>query len=224
MLRGVPQGEIEVVFGGRGSYIEGRKLITVAGQEEVSSFDFNLETGASISGQVTDVDTGFPVNITIALRNVLADGPNVHVKTHVEGRYALTGVAPGTYRIQLCCEGQHYILEYYDDRLIKNEADLITFTGSEDLEGFDIEARRGATVSGRIRDAGTGLPIPGVRVRAGLAAWPYLRFAYTDSEGQYILRGVPDGDIAVLVDGQGYVEQRKNVEVINGRNLTGVDF
>ena len=211
-------------FAGQKLGLMRQKEVTVSGTEAVRNFDAVLKTGASISGRVTDSETGLPVNITIALRNVISNRPTVHVETNAQGRYAMTGVAPGTYRIQQCCEGQEYVLEYYDNRLVRNEADLIVIEGSEILEGYDIEATRRVTVSGRIRDGGANLPISGMRVCAGLAAWPYLRFAYTDSQDEYILRGVPSGSIVIQVDGQGYVEQCRAITVTDGQDVTGVDF
>ena len=136
-----------------------------------------------------------------------------------DGRYTHTGVGPGIYRLQLCCDRHDYVSEWYDDRLIRDDADLITITGRETVEAIDLAVKRGATVSGRIRDAETGLPSSGMRVPAGLAAYPYLTFTYTDGQGQFTLRAVPDGDIVVPVDSQGYVEQRKPIAVTEGQHV-----
>jgi hypothetical protein len=63
-----------------------------------------------------------------------------------------------------------------------------------------------------------------MRVRGGVEPWSFISSTYTDSQGLYTLRGVPDGSIVIVVSGQGYVEQRKTIKVADGQDVNGVDF
>lgn len=229
-LRGVPEGEIQVKVSGRGeAYVEQLKTMSVSVVNPLVEVDFALARGATVSGKVTDVDTGLPIaNQRVDAYNSLPDGPGAESSTNADGVYTLRGIAPGQYRIRPCCHGccgrQDYILGFYKDQLTWENADLVTVSGSKPVEGIDITLKRGATISGRIRDGQTGLPISGMRVRAGLAVWPDITSTSSDSKGKYPLRGVPDGPIVVVVGGEGYVEQRKSLTITNGQDVTGVDF
>ena len=226
-LRGLPDGVIEVEMSGQGSeYVEATRGVSVSGEGHYADIDFSLVTGTTISGRVTDEDTGLPIsNQRIDINNVLGGiAPRAESVTGDDGRYTLRGVAPGIYRVFPCCAGLDYVREYYDDKLTPGGADLITITAKEPIEGIDFALKRGATISGRVRDGQTGLPISSMRVQAGQAAWPYISETYTDGLGEYTLRGVPNGAIVLVVDGQGYLEQRKSITVTDGEDVTGVDF
>ena len=92
-----------------------------------------------------------------------------------------------------------YLREFYDDKLTRDGADLITINGIEPVESIDLALKRGAKVTGHVRNGATGLPIPSMRVRvraevaAGSASRSSISESCTDSQGLFNLRGVPDG-------------------------------
>lgn len=100
----------------------------------------------------------------------------------------------------------------------------ISAKGSEAVEGIHFALGVGASVSGRVVDAESGLPLAGRDVSAGAAGGQHLAWSRTDSDGNYTLRGLPDGMIGVVVSGQGYTEQRRTVTIRNGEHVPGVDF
>ena len=87
-----------------------------------------------------------------------------------------------------------------------------------------IGLKLGAVMSGRVIDAETGLPVADVEVYGGPVEEGYLAWTRTDSNGVYILMGLPDGVIEVVVSGQGYIEERRFVTILGGVEVTGVDF
>jgi 5-hydroxyisourate hydrolase-like protein (transthyretin family) len=227
-LRGLPEGQITVIVARHGGvdYISQERTVGITGTQEVLGTDFELTLGTTISGRVTDADTGLPIaNYRIELRSVLDNETSkFNTRTDSDGRYTIPGVAPGTYRIESCCDGEQYIREYYDNALIEGNADLVTIDGSEPVEGIDFTPKLGGTISGRVVDGASGLGIQGMNVTTLLPDNSQLTTTLTDSNGEYTLWGVPDGNIVVAVDGKGYVEQRQTVTVQDGEDLTGVDF
>ena len=210
----------------RFGYVSQRSTVSVTGRETVTALNIALVRGATISGRVTDLGTGLPIaNQSVDAENVQGgEGPRTSAQTDRGGRYKLLGIAPGTYRVRLCCPDLKYIREYYDGKLTQRDADVINITGMEPVEGIDFALRRAATISGIVRDGLTGLGIPGMNVRAGLEGWPFLSWANTDAGGEYTVSGVPNGSTVVVVKGQGYVQQEKMVTVTGGVDVTGVDF
>ena len=183
-----------------------------------------LTRGATISGRVVDVDTGLP----IANVRMRADDPATRrgprADTGPDGRYSLT-VAPGVYIVSADRVAKGYIIENYDDTYAWEDAARFVITGTEVVEGIDFGLKRGATISGRVIDAVTGLPIVRMAVRAAPAdGGADISWGETDIDGRYILKGIPDGVVEVFVAGQGYVRMSKTVAVRNGQNVTGVDF
>ena len=229
ILRGLPDGLMEVWANGR-SYVEQAQPVRINQSTPFERADFVLRLGTTISGRVTDVDTGLPVsNVEIVAENLDRDGPSSDARADLDGRYTLEGVAPGSYVIRV--EGEwsnnvraNYVREYYDDQLRWDEADLVNVDGTRPVVGIDFGVNRGATIAGRIIDAGTGLPIPNMEVDAGPMGGNGLAWARTDGNGQYVLRGIPDGVMEVWVRGQGYIEVGKTVTIIDGQDVTDLNF
>ena len=184
-----------------------------------------LVRGATISGRVVDVDTGLP----IANVRMRADDPATRrgprTDTGPDGRYSLSGIGPGVYIVSADGVPKGYIIENYDDKLAWEDAARFTITGTEVVEGIDFGLKRGATISGRVIDAVTGLPIVKMDVRAAPAdGGPDISWGETDIEGRYTLKGLPDGVVEVFVVGQGYIRMSKTVMVRDGQDLTDIDF
>ena len=53
----------------------------------------------------------------------------------------------------------------------------------------------------------TGLPIASMDVHAGLINGDRISSANTDGNGNYVLRGLPEGIIEIGANGHGYVEE-----------------
>ena len=223
-LKGIPDGLIEIEVDGQG-YITERINVSVSGRKAVTSADFGLKRGATISGRVTDADSGSPIaGVTIEAEDFDGEAPEPEAETDSDGRYLLEGLAPGTYYIMVSGDSRGYIHQYYDDKPYRRDADRVTIFGTRPVEGVDFVLALGASISGRVVDARTGLPIGGMEVIAGLVDEDHLAWTDTDSNGGYTLTGIPDGVIEIEVSGQGYIEVRRTVTVRDGSDLVGVDF
>lgn len=183
-----------------------------------------MSRGATISGRVVDVETGLP----IANVRMRADDPTTRrgprADTGRDGRYSLS-LGPGVYIVSADRVAKGYIIENYDDKYAWGDAVRFTVIGTEVIEGIDFGLKRGATISGRVVDALTGLPIVRMDVRAAPAdGGADISWGETNVDGRYTLKGIPDGVVEVFVFGQGYVRMSKAVAVRNGQDVTGVDF
>ena len=211
VLRGISNGVFEVVAEGRG-YMQQRLQVRLADLEPVEGVDFVLNFGASISGRVTDASTGLP----IAGANLSA-GPvdNGHVSwanSNGNGYYFLEGLPEGVIEVEL--DGQGYVRDRVNIRV----------TGSQSLEGVDFQLSFGASISGRVTDSNTGLPIANLEVDAGPIDDGDVSWTDTDGDGYYTLRGLPDGVINVEIEGQGYIQERLNVRIANHDSLVKTRF
>ena len=56
-------------------------------------------------------------------------------------------------------------------------------------------------------DSATGLPISNIGISAGPADQGHISWTETDGNGNYALRGIPDGVVDVFVDGEGYIQE-----------------
>ena len=222
-LRGVPVGAI-VVQVRSDSYVDEKTRIFVTESGQDSSLNFALSRGATISGRITDAGTGLPIpQVRVKASNIF-DAPGAAGYSDADGVYTVKGVAPGTYRIRPRAQQRGYIQQFHDGEIYRDNASLVSVSGSDQLDGIDFELKRGATISGRVVDASTGLPIPGMEIHAGPRNGEHLAWENTKGDGTYVLRAMPDGLIEVVVQGQGYIQVLKTVIIRDGQDVTNLDF
>ena len=219
---GFDQGYIEQFYSERPRY-DDADFLSIGSGEQVTGIDFSLSVGASITGTVFDTDTGVPLSGVEVQRDLDEGGSHGSTSTGSDGRYTLSGLSPGRYRVWANATDRGYIEQYNDGKLFWDFADLVTIAGKgEEQPGIDFGLKRGGAITGRVFDGSTGAPIPGMDVRAELNGFGFF-WTSTDGDGSYTLLGVPDGLIKVIVSGQGYLEQRKTV-TMSGAGEVRLDF
>ena len=171
------------------------------------------------------MDTGFPISdVTVGAERDREGTGDSDAESGDDGRYTVGGLAPGVYVLTAEGETKGYIRELYDDKHAWEDAARVVVTGTEALEGIDFGLKRGATISGTVIDAETGLPIANMDVEATLADGDEVSSGETDIDGRYALKEIPDGVIEVVVAGQGYLQTSKTVTVRDGQDVTDFDF
>lgn len=148
----------------------------------LASLSGPLTATGTITGIVTDVDGARPTNITVAAYEVLPDGTVAYYYTSYSapldeaGRYTLTGVAPGTYRLGFNEPAFMFSIPRYYANFFDGAADLESAT--------DVVVTPGAV-------------IPNVNAR--LDRYGIIRGRVTDEEGNPLSRI----DVAVYHDNDG---------------------
>lgn len=141
------------------------------------------ETG-TISGKVTDAETGLPVEgatLTCA---------DLTWSTAADGNYFFPHLAPGRYALVM----EH---PWYEGVC----ADLLVRAGENTVLDLPVEARARTVLEGRVLVRESGEPVAGARVTAS----PSGAFAVTDEEGRFVLRDLPPGPKVVSVAKTGYI-------------------
>jgi protocatechuate 3,4-dioxygenase beta subunit len=211
-------------------------LVAVTEGKDVSEINFRLAVGAIISGKVIDANSGNPIPGVYINADNYEDGERADGTTEVDGSYILRGLAAGRYRIRAGAQEQGYMQQYYRDRVTWDEANLVVVTEGEDTSGINFSLAIGATISGKVTDASSGNPIPGVYINADNDEGGEGADDMTETDGSYTLRGLAPARYRIRADAQeqGYVLQYYNdtlhwddallVSVTDTRSVAGIDF
>ena len=163
------------------------------------------EAPASLSGRVRLGERGAAgVSVMLMPSEPAASGFRVsaRAKTDAEGRYRVTGLAPGSYRVFPSAPA-HVLRE----ATTRGEAGLLVMLApGESVEDVDFSLVRGGVITGRVTDA-DGKPVVGEIVRLTYVdeAVPVGRppigstLRQTDDRGVYRIYGLPAGRYKVSV-------------------------
>jgi 5-hydroxyisourate hydrolase-like protein (transthyretin family) len=199
--------------------------VTVSDGGATSGINAQLGLGAQFSGQVVGEGSG-PLQ---SLRVNVYDSSGQSVAgayTDAAGNYTTSpGLLSGSYRIGFDGSGS-YLGEYYNDKPSLEAADALAVTAPAVRTGVDATLARGGQISGRVTDAGTGLPLVSVSVSA--SGRNGSGYAYTDASGNYTIDGLGSGSYQVvatpLSDSINLVGSQQNVTVSAPNTVSGVDI
>jgi hypothetical protein len=162
----------------------------------------NATGTAKIAGRVVAADTGSPIRRAQININSRDANFNRVVATDGDGRYELTGLPAGRYRLSVNKAG-FVALEYGQARPFEAGKPL-DITASQVLDKIDFNLPRGSAITGRITDE-FGDPITDVQVQA--LRYQFVngerqlvdagRMAQTDDLGAYRIFGLMPGDYIV---------------------------
>ncbi|MEM1054595.1 MAG: carboxypeptidase regulatory-like domain-containing protein [Bacteroidota bacterium] len=164
--------------------------------------------GFSISGTVTDEDTGAPLaNTTVAVTRVDAPG-QVFAVTDASGAYRADGLAEGEYVVLFAAD--EHAPEFYPNAGMWTEADPISVSsdvsninalmgGLNRPVGVQRKGGAGTVLEGAVRTP-EGAPLAGALVTARDQSGEAVAFALTSSSGRYTLEGLGLDPVAVSVD------------------------
>ena len=167
-------------------------------------FSAPAETGA-ISGHVFKAD-GVTV-ITDVLISVHAHGISMGTSSfgtyasQADGSYTISGLAPGTYKVQ--GNNNHvgyYISEYYNNKLSWDQADIITVVAGQTNTGIDFALGPGGAISGHVYEQDGITPVANACVNVSSTApkWTQVAgFCCTASDGGFTITGIPVGRVYV---------------------------
>jgi hypothetical protein len=148
----------------------------------------------SISGTVTEVGGGPLEGVKVCAESF---GPPEEefecAETEFDGTYTVPGLGPGSYVVEFVSQHGNFVSQYYDGRGTWEEADRIELRTGEAKAGVNAALERGASISGTVKAAATGLPVSGVAVCAFSTNGPGFGCASTNGAGGYAITGLPAG-------------------------------
>jgi|GEM_PF-2214507 len=189
----------------------------VLGRSDTTTVDFSLNKYGSITGNVIDRD-GNPIEaISIQADKLSTDSASsewqrvAYAETDQAGNYSIFSLVTGSYRLTFS-DNSGYHLAYYNNAASIEDATEIRVTEGEVVSNINVQIDEvGTNGTGKIRGTITdyaGNPISGAQ--ATLLSYDqgeehlgraYLRYrgegAITDANGEYVLDGVPQGEVTV---------------------------
>jgi 5-hydroxyisourate hydrolase-like protein (transthyretin family) len=193
--------------------------ITVVAGVTTSGVNFSVAPGATITGQVTDAQTGKPVpNVTINFNT--SNGSFVTgTSTNASGNYTV-GLAAGTYFARTFNS-----LGYVDGLFnglnclncsVGTGTPIVVTVGSM-TSGVSFVLSQGATITGTVTDASSGNALQSVTVQIFTSSGSFAASTTTNGSGTYTIRGIPPGTyFARTTNSLGYVDG-----LFTGQNCLG---
>jgi protocatechuate 3,4-dioxygenase beta subunit len=203
------------------------RILNLSADEAVENVDFKLTRGGVITGRATDAD-GKPVmeeRVTLTLLDEKGEparfaqqpraNPYVY-NTDDRGIYRIYGLSAGRYKVSVGDSGGgaslrsgYYQKTYHPDTTDVAKAAIVELSEGSEAKNIDItlaSRSRTYTVSGRVIDADTGEPMPGVTYAFGqlqqingqsMMAGYSSPGTPTNAKGEFRLEGVAPGRYAV---------------------------
>ena len=211
---------------GPGSNFRSGKTVVLAAGEEADDVDIKLIQGGVITGRVTDAD-GKPVieeRINLQIVDAAGKATNQPVPTwnyqmgvtDDRGIYRIYGLSAGRYRVSvgttedgfmMSRNRTYYTVTFYGNTSDAAKASIVELQDGAEANNIDIRVGRAAksfVATGRIVDAETGQPIPGIRlthgpVRPNQPFYGSLIGMPTNARGEFRLDGLEPGRFGVSI-------------------------
>jgi protocatechuate 3,4-dioxygenase beta subunit len=210
-----------------GSFYGSAKSVLLASGEDADDVDIRLVPGSVITGRVTDADGKPVIEERINLQMVDQAGKannqstvpmwNYQMNaTDDRGIYRIYGLSAGRYHVRVGSEGgnfmmsrkpTYYPLTFYGNTTDAAKAAVVELQEGTEAANIDIRVGRAMSTfvaSGRVIDAETGQPVPGIRLAYGTGR-PNQPFhagfigSATNARGEFRLEGLEPGRYGVSV-------------------------
>src|SRR5262245_18891738 len=230
------------------------KGVNIAENENLENVDLSLMRGGVVTGKVTDEDGRPVIAESVTIFRLDQQGKRVETdsfdpfgreETDDQGIFRIFGIEAGRYLVAAGSSpeeintrmGAFYRRTYHPDTTDESKAKVIEVTPGGESENVDIRIARptkGYTASGRVIDAESGRPVPGVMIHYGilketrnstsamfnLVNWP------TNSAGEFRLEGLSPNNykvgVANLENSEFYADQ-VDFEIASG-DVTGLEI
>ncbi|MCG2782620.1 MAG: carboxypeptidase regulatory-like domain-containing protein [Candidatus Altiarchaeales archaeon] len=193
------------------NYASKEKVVSVTAGQETSGVNFNLTTGASISGTVIYSGGSGASDIMVEAHKEMEQGWG-NAWTESDGTYTITGLTSGTYRVEI-----------FSDYAAQPQ--MVTVNTGADTSGVDFTLTTGGSISGTVTDANGAVAYINIHAWSETGGWGGTM---TESDGTYTITGLYSGTYHVNVDtmgsSQNYASSEKTVTVTEGQKTSGVNF
>jgi protocatechuate 3,4-dioxygenase beta subunit len=207
-----------VVAGEARSPFESGKAINVAEGEAVENVDFSLTRGAVVTGKVTNPDGRPVMGERVTAYKLDANGKRQRQvmpglagwETDDRGIYRIFGLEPGRYVVGAGASsdetmirglgggtGGFYKQTFHPEATDETQAKVLDLSPGVEVENVDIKlarATKGFVATGRVIEAETSKPVPGVMIGYGVMKQGTssigMGSAATNSQGEFRLEGL----------------------------------
>jgi protocatechuate 3,4-dioxygenase beta subunit len=229
------------------------KGLNVAENDNLENVDITMTRGGVVTGKVTDEDGRPVVAESVTIFRLDQQGKRIvtaafdafgREETDDQGVYRIFGIEAGRYLVAAGSSpeeintrmGAFYRRTFHPDTTDESKAKVIDIKPGGENENVDIRIARptkGYAASGRVIDAETGRPVPGVMIHYGilketrtstsasfnLVNWP------TNSAGEFRLEGLSPNSYKVGVanlEKSDFYSDQVDFEIVSG-DVTGLE-
>jgi hypothetical protein len=167
--------------------------VAIASQAAVT-INAALETGGTLTGMVTAVVGGVPLeDVTVTIYN--EDDEYISSdSTAADGAYEVLALSPGSYKLRFSAPyNSAYLSEFYDNQDALETANLVSVTLNAVVQ-IDASLEKGGTLTGAVTAVVGSGPLENVQVEIYDEHADFFRSAYTDAAGVYTSTGLVAGD------------------------------
>jgi len=206
--------------------------ITITSNDETRIVNVELAAGGTITGTVTNSNGDAIADVEVAAADESGDAVGFN-DTDENGKYRITGLPTGTYKVQFYASSSTgYLSQWYDDKVNFNDADKIQVTAGTTISNVDAILKRASTISGKVTDSDDN-PIPDVDVSVYDVDNHFMGNDYTNDNGEYTIGHLRPGSYKVKFETDNYGTRWYNskwdfdtadlVTVAEEQNLEGID-
>lgn len=173
-------------------------IISLTGTAITPGIDFTLARAGQIAGTVGRSDTGLPIgNVEIRVFDITGL-PVTTAVTSFDGRFATTGLMPGTYFLRTVnwqgLKDQHYSGQScVAEQCPTTSGTGVAVFGGTTSANIDFLLDPGAAVTGIVTDLETGLPVSNVEIAVYNNSGVRLASTRTDAAGVFMTTGFQGG-------------------------------
>ncbi len=173
--------------------------VRVTAPKTTGPFTFKLDSGGAISGFIYEADGKTPVpGVSINCGRLDDDfGYGVSALSSSDGSYLISGLPPGSYRIEVSKEC--YFTEFYDNTLDSDQAKPVPVADKETTAGINVQLDVICSISGHIYQADGKTPVPNIKVSLLLLNNSTWIDTKTDSQGRYTAKDLHPGKYRISV-------------------------
>lgn len=176
----------------------------LVGSEPVTGIDAALNPRPGITGTVTRSSDGEPVEeVEVCAWPVNPEAEETFWEcgyTHADGTYFID-LEPGSYKVEFWprWSGQNLALQFYNGKNRWDEAETVVVEPGERTGGIDAELDPGATISGAVSSAASGVGLEEIPVCSiDSPSGELLTCNWTAADGSYSLPFLPEDQYKVV--------------------------
>ncbi|MEE8442956.1 MAG: carboxypeptidase-like regulatory domain-containing protein, partial [Dehalococcoidia bacterium] len=191
----------------------------------------------SISGTVIEAATSTPLEGAVVFVNDAQTGDAAgNATTAANGTYTVSGLATGSYRVQVNATSLGYPIIYYNSASGPDTATAVAVVNAVDTPSIDFSLSTGGSISGIVRKASDSSPVANADVWANDYDGGGGHGTRTAGDGTYTITGLAPGDYRVesSANDLGLVHEyypetfdwglADRVAVTTGATTTSIDF